>query len=196
MDYQLITMGLSAGGLQALSVLLAALPGDFSLPIAIVQHRSRDSHALATVLQEDSRLRVCEVEDKMPFDYAQVFLAPSDYHVLVEDGYFALSTEAPVTYSRPSIDVFFESAADQLGPAVIGVVMTGANRDGSVGLARIHRAGGHAIVQDPATAEVAVMPRAALETVPGACVLSLPEIADHLIALAHDGHAACARGAS
>ena len=142
MDYRLIVMGLSAGGLQALSVLLPALPANFSLPIAIVQHRSRDSHALATVLQEDSRLRVCEIEDKMPLDYAQVYLAPPDYHALVEDGYFALSTEAPVTYSRPSIDVFFESAADQLGPAVIGVVLTGANRDGRSDSRASDRAGG------------------------------------------------------
>lgn len=195
MGCRLIGIGVSAGGLHALSEVLGGLPGDYSIPIAIVQHRARDSHALAALLQDRSKLRVCEIEDKMPLNWASVHLAPPDYHVLIESDHYALSTDAPVTFSRPSIDVFFESAADSLGAAMVGIVMTGANRDGSAGLARIHRAGGHAIIQDPTTAEVAVMPRAAQKAVPDAHVLTLPGIVLHLADLEKGRHAACAEEA-
>lgn len=184
MNYELVVIGVSAGGLHAVGTILSQLDAEFPIPMAVVQHRARESDALALVLQEEARLRVCEIEDKMPFEAGKVYIAPPDYHVLVDAGHFALSVDAPVTYSRPSIDVLFESAADEIGSRLVGVVLTGANRDGARGLRRIADRGGHTVVQDPNTAEVAVMPRAALELVPEACVQPLEGIADHLGRLA------------
>lgn len=187
--YDLIAIGTSAGGFEAVCTLLGLLPADFSIPVAVVQHRSRDSDALATLLQDCSGLRVCEVEDKMPVEPG-VYIAPPDYHLLIDDGAFALSTEGLVGYSRPSIDVFFDSAADAYGPGVIGVVLTGANKDGARGLQKIAARGGQAVVQDPATADVDVMPAGALELVTRARVLTIPQIAEHLIELERLQHAA------
>ena len=183
-SFDLIVIGVSAGGLTAVSSILKGLPPDFPIPIAVVQHRARESDALALVLQESSGIQVCEIEDKMAYAPGRAYVAPPDYHVLIDDGHFALSVDAPVTYSRPSIDVLFESAADELGPRLIGVVLTGANSDGARGLRRIAERGGQTIVQDPDTAEVAYMPRAALEAVPQARVLPLAAIPIHLRKLA------------
>jgi two-component system chemotaxis response regulator CheB len=182
-QFELIVVGVSAGGLTALSVLLAGLNTGFTIPIAVVQHRSRDSNALAAILQQSTALVLCEIDDKMTFEPGSIYVAPPDYHTLIDSGHFALSVDAPVGYSRPSIDVLFESAADALGPRLLGIVLTGANRDGARGLRRIVDHGGHAIVQDPETAEVAVMPRAALELVPEARVLPLSEMASYLNSL-------------
>ncbi len=178
--FSLIVIGVSAGGLNALSTLLRELADDFTIPIAIVQHRSRDSDALALVLQACTELRLCEIEDKMPYEGGRVYIAPPDYHTLIDDGHFALSVDALVTYSRPSIDVLFESAADVLGRRLAGMVLTGANHDGARGLRRVADRGGHTIVQDPSTAEVAVMPRAALELVPDAHVVPLSGLGAYL----------------
>ena len=184
MAFAIVAMGVSAGGLTAVSAILQGLNADFPIPIVVVQHRAKESDALALVLQEASRLRVCEIEDKMPIEPGKVYIAPPDYHVLVDDGHFALSVDEPVTYSRPSIDVLFESVADEYGADTIGVVLTGANRDGSEGLKHIRKVGGHVIVQDPGTAEVPYMPRAALEAVPDAQVLTLAAIGPQLRRLA------------
>jgi two-component system, chemotaxis family, protein-glutamate methylesterase/glutaminase len=182
--YRLIVVGVSAGGLFALRTLVAGLPEGFDIPVAIVQHRSRDSLLLCDLLQECSALPVGEVSDKEEIAGGRVYVAPPDYHLLVEErGWFALSTDEPVRYSRPSIDVLFLSAADAYGMDIIGVVLTGANADGARGLRRIADAGGHAVVQDPATAEVRMMPQAALRAVPEACVLPLEEIPRHLAAI-------------
>lgn len=179
-DYKLIVIGVSAGGLTALGTILHGLPADFRVPIAIVQHRARESDALASVLQDTTKLRLCEIDDKMMFSEGGAFIAPPDYHVLVEADHFALTVDEPVTFARPSIDVLFESAADQFGKQLIGVVLTGANADGSRGLRRIVDRGGTALVQDPATAEVIYMPRFAREAVPEAEVLPLSGIAARL----------------
>ena len=178
--YRLIVVGVSAGGLFALRTLVSALPAAFDIPIAVVQHRSKDSEALCELLQECTRLRVAEASDKEPIEPGLVYVAAPDYHLLVEPGYFALSTDEPVRYSRPSIDVMFASAADAYGADVIGIVLTGANADGARGLQKIVARGGYAIVQDPSTAEVKVMPQSAIKAVPGACVLPLERIAPHL----------------
>src|SRR5690606_33341838 len=127
---------------------------------------------------------VCEVEDKLPLAPGQIFLAPPDYHLLVGDGQFALSTDAPLHHARPSIDVLFESAAATYGPAAIGVVLTGASEDGAAGLAAIDHQGGLALVQDPAEAECAVMPRAALGRAANARAMPLAAIGPALVALA------------
>jgi two-component system, chemotaxis family, protein-glutamate methylesterase/glutaminase len=156
---------------------LGGLPPRFNVPVVIVQHRHRDSdQLLVSLLQEHTTLRGQEVEDQTEIEGGSVYVAPPDYHVLVDKGTLALSTDEPVRYSRPSIDVTFESAADAYAAATIGVVLTGANDDGSRGLRRIADRGGRAIVQDPATADSAVMPTAALRAVPNADVVKLDEL--------------------
>ena len=178
--YRMVVVGASAGGLFALRTVMAGLPADFPLPIAVVQHRARESQLLCELLQECTGVRVQEVTDKEEIGPG-VFVAPPDYHLLLDpDGYFSLTTDEPVRFSRPSIDVLFESAADVYGMDAVGVVLTGANADGTRGLRAIADAGGHAVVQDPATAEIRVMPQSALRAVPDACVLPVDQIAAHL----------------
>jgi two-component system, chemotaxis family, protein-glutamate methylesterase/glutaminase len=183
MARSLVMIGVSAGGLDAVCTLLGHLPAGLRLALVVIQHRSKDSNALCEVLEACTPLPIHEVVDKTAIEPGHVYLAPPDYHLLVEDGFFSLSIDAPELYSRPSIDVAFESAADACGPEVVGVVLTGANHDGARGLRRIADAGGEVIVQDPTTAEVAVMPTAALRAVPEAAVLTLERIARRLVAL-------------
>jgi two-component system chemotaxis response regulator CheB len=182
--YEIVVVGTSWGGLNAVRSLIRALPADYDIPVLVVQHRHRDSEALlAQFLQQHTRLRVCEGEDKQPVEPGRVFIAPANYHVLVERGYLSLSTEAPVRYSRPSIDVAMTSAAHSYGHRSVGVVLTGANADGAHGLSSIAATGGLAVVQDPKTAEVAAMPAAALRAVPGARVFALERIGPFLAEL-------------
>lgn len=182
--YDLVVVGTSWGGLSALRTLVAGLPDSFQMAVTLVQHRHRDSdHLLRTLLQESSALRVWEVEDKMPLEHGHIYVAPPNYHTLVEPGHFSLSTEAPVRFSRPSIDVTFSSAADSYTHRTVGIVLTGANADGADGLRRISDRGGLAIVQDPDTAESRIMPAAAREAVPRARVMSLQAMAAFLTTL-------------
>lgn len=170
-----------------MSKLLGELPGDFPVPIVVVQHRSKDSdRLLAQLLQDATELEVCEIDDKDVLEAGKVHVAPADYHVMIERGYLSLTIEAPVRYSRPSIDVMFVSAADAYGKEAIGVVLTGANADGSSGLAHIVQHGGKALVQAPKTAEIPVMPEAAIRAVPSAEVLALPDIGKRLIELSQE----------
>jgi len=183
--FEIAVIGTSWGGLAALHQLFAALPSSFQLPIVVVQHRHKESgQFLPRVLQDDTRLCVCEVEDKAPIIGGNVYIAPADYHVLVERGHLSLSTDHPVAFSRPSIDVTFVSAADAYRERAVGVVLTGANSDGARGLKRIADRGGLAIVQRPETAESPTMPAAALKSVPAARSLTLAEIATTLSSLA------------
>lgn len=178
-------VGASWGGLAALTTLFSELPGDFKLPLVVVQHRSRHAdNLLASLLQDVTRLRVVDVEDKEPLIAGSVYVAPANYHLLVEDGHLSLTTDPLVRFSRPSIDVTFTSAADAYRSATLGVVLTGANEDGSRGLRRIVDLGGKAIVQDPATAESKAMPLAAIEAVPEAEVIPLAGISARLVQLA------------
>jgi len=180
--YDLVVMGTSTGGLHALTRLLSDLPASFPLPIAIVQHRSRDSdERLSQLLSGSSRIPVHEAEDKEPLRSPGVYLSPPDYHLLVEPDSVALSTEEPVAYSRPSIDVLFESAAYSHGGSVIGVLLTGANQDGTRGLRQIKERGGYVIVQNPDSAESAFMPKHAVRNLLPDRVLNLEQIADELI---------------
>ena len=182
--YDIAVVGTSWGGLAALRALVSGLPGSFSMAVVLVQHRHKDSDQLLRVLlQEQTELMVCEIEDKMPIIHGGVYVAPPDYHTLVEPGHFSLSTDAPVRYSRPSIDVTFLSAADSYAHRTVGIVLTGANADGSSGLRRISDRGGMALVQDPATAESPAMPAAAVQAVPRARVMPLPEIISYLAGL-------------
>ena len=174
----LVVIGASWGGLHAVSTILAGLPPAFDTPSAIVQHRAEESDGLLVgLLQAVTTLRVCDVEDKETIRAGHVYIAPPDYHLLVDDGHFSLSVDAAVRYSRPSIDVALASAADTCGAAVVGVLLTGANDDGARGLRRVVDRGGRALVQDPATAEVRTMPEAglrALADAPSARWASVP----------------------
>jgi two-component system, chemotaxis family, protein-glutamate methylesterase/glutaminase len=167
--------------------LLGGLPDDFPIPIVVVQHRSKDSdRLLVQLLQDATGLKVCEIEDKDVLCAGTVHVAPADYHVLVESGYLSLTLEEPVRFSRPSIDVMFTSAADAYGSETIGVILTGANEDGASGLADIVQRGGCAFIQDPKTAEIRIMPEAAIRAVPSAKVLSLDHLALRLIELSRE----------
>ncbi len=184
MGYEIVVVGTSWGGLSAVRELVVGLPAEFGLPIAIIQHRHKQSDGLMTALVQDRTvLPVCEVEDKAPIAAGTIYIAPPDYHLLIDDGHFALSTDDPVRYSRPSIDVTFDSAADAYGSGAVGVILTGANDDGASGLKRIFDRGGLALIQLPGTAESPTMPAAALRTVPQARVLTIAEISAAIIAL-------------
>jgi two-component system chemotaxis response regulator CheB len=187
MPYSVVAVGTSWGGLAALTKLLGALPETYKLPVVVVQHRGKDSdRLLAQLLQDATGLNVCEVEDKDPLTPGTVHVAPANYHLLLDDGYISLTIEEPVRFSRPSIDVTFGSVADAYGPRAIGVVLTGANEDGSLGLMEIAARGGKALVQDPKTAEMPIMPTAAINAVPSAEVLPLDRIARRLVELSEE----------
>ncbi len=181
MAIDLVVIGSSLGGLHALGVLLGGLPGSFSLPVAIVQHRGKETgDGLRHQLQKTCLLDIEEVEDKAPITGGKIYLAPADYHLLVDGRNFALSIEGPVDYSRPSIDVFFESAAFYFGPRLVGVILTGSNKDGAFGVTKIKEEGGTVVVQDPVTAESPIMPRAANAAVTPDYILPLDQIAGFL----------------
>lgn len=185
MRVEVIAIGTSLGGLNALLAVLGALPADLRAPVLVVQHRGAGADAsLVTLLREHTQLSVVEADDKTTIAAGTVYIAPADYHLLVEGrGTLALSTEAPVRSARPSIDVLFETAAEAYGPSLLAVLLTGASADGAAGLARVKTLGGRAIVQDPATAECATMPLAALAATAVDYVLPLDAIGAHLMSL-------------
>jgi two-component system, chemotaxis family, protein-glutamate methylesterase/glutaminase len=172
------------GGLLALQTLLAGLPSGLAASLAIVQHRGKDpGQGLAKLLQQSCALPVCEPDDKETIRTGHVYLAPADYHLLIERGRIALSTGEQVQRARPSIDVLFESAAEAYGAQVLAVVLTGASADGALGAVRVKALGGRVVVQEPATAESGVMPRAAIAATQVDKVLPLAEIATFLAAI-------------
>lgn len=181
-EAEAVVIGASAGALEALSVILPALPAQFSLPLMIVVHLPPDKQSvMAELFQASCRINVREAEDKEPINGGTAYFAPPDYHLLVEaDRHLSLSGDDPVLYSRPSIDVLFESAADAYGPALIAIVLSGSNQDGAAGLKAVFDCGGVAIVQSPDEAFASAMPEAAKASCPGAQVLSLGEIAAYL----------------
>jgi two-component system chemotaxis response regulator CheB len=162
-----IALGVSTGGLDALKRLLGAVPGTFPVPILVVQHLSSEGEStLAALLDAQSPLRVQEAEpDQWPRP-GHAYLAPANYHLQVElDGRLSLSTDPLVNFARPSVDVLFETAAAAFGPALAGIILTGAGSDGALGLKAIKQHGGLAIIQDPADAACPAMPRAAMAAV-------------------------------
>ncbi len=178
MTARAIVIGTSAGGVQALSRILPALPERFPAPVLIVIHvPPRKGNALIELFEKKCALVVKEAEDKEPLADGVIYFAPPNYHLLVEAGSsVALSSDEPINHSRPAIDVLFETAADAYGKALTGIILTGANHDGAAGLKAVGEAGGVAIVEDPATAEVATMPAAALAACPSARAMALDEI--------------------
>jgi two-component system chemotaxis response regulator CheB len=185
MTYEIVAVGASWGGLHAVERLLEGLPDDFPPALVIAQHRGADASAqgLSGLLERHARRPVREAADKDAILAGGIYLAPADYHLLVEPGHFSLSVDDRVQHARPSVDVLFESVADAYRERAVGVVLTGANRDGAAGLARIKRLGGVAIVQDPDEAEAATMPAAALRATEADAILPLAEIAPFLIGL-------------
>ena len=177
-----VVIGVSAGGIKALGAILPALPTDYPVPILVVIHLppSRKS-IIAELFQDKCLLEVREAEDKEILAPGVVYFAPPDYHLLVEtDLSLSLSSEEPVMFSRPSIDVLFETAAEAYGEGLVGIILTGANPDGALGLKAIAAAGGRAIVQTPAHAYAPAMPEAALQSCPEAAAMDLEEIAAYL----------------
>jgi len=183
--YDLVCIGASWGGLKAVGQVLADLPAELDLPIAIAQHRHPDSPegTLAQLLQAQTNRAVLDVEDKMAIEPRHVYIAPPNYHLLVERGSFALSVDERIQFARPSIDVLFETAAHAYGSGVIGIILTGANDDGAHGLARIKRVGGVAVIQDPLGAARRTMPDAAIAATVADAILPLDAIGKFIYGL-------------
>jgi two-component system chemotaxis response regulator CheB len=183
-----IVIGASAGGIEALMMLLPGLSATLTIPIFIVLHLRRDRPSLlADIFARKCPLPVCEAQDKEPVQPGTVYFAPPDYHLLIDEGpRLALSSDEPLNYSRPSIDVLFESAADFYGQRLLGIILTGANADGAAGLAAVSNAGGITIVQQPHSAQVKSMVVSALNRNPASCVLELEEISALLATLNQD----------
>lgn len=188
MPPRLVVMGASQGGVAALRPLLAALPEDFPAALVIILHRDKEESGDLIPLLD----RICALPHRFPLDKerivpGRVYIAPPNYHLLVEDDHFAFSLDAPENFARPSIDVLFESAAKACGAGVTGIVLTGMGRDGVLGLAAIQRHGGLALVQSPSEAASPEMPLAALVAVPNARQLTLKELSAWLANLNKPG---------
>ena len=181
--YQLIVIGASLGGSVALKKVLSKLPSDFGFPIAAVIHRapSPGKDILSSVLQVNDSVKVVEAEDKMSIDKAHCYIAPADYHLLIDDEHFALSSGEKINYARPSIDVLFESAADYIQTGLIAILLTGNSADGSKGLKAVKENGGLVIIQDPLEAEAPLMPSFASKYVNPDYILTLDNIAQFLL---------------
>ncbi len=182
MPYKAVAIGSSAGGINALKTILPQLPENFQAAIFIIQHISPSSESyMAKFLDNISAIRVKEADEKEKIMPGTAYVAPPNYHLLIEEDFtLSLSVEAKVNYSRPSIDVTFETAALAYGNQLIGIVLTGANSDGAKGLKIIKDAGGLTIVQDPGEAESSIMPLSAIDTADPHKVLKLNEIAAFL----------------
>jgi two-component system, chemotaxis family, protein-glutamate methylesterase/glutaminase len=182
MPAQAVVIGVSAGALEALSIILPSLPREYSLPVMVVVHVPPDkTSVLVDLLAAKCVVRVVEAADKEPICRGTAYFAPPGYHLLVEmDKSLSLSNDQPVHYSRPSVDVLFESAADAYGAALVAVILTGANHDGANGMKAVIHAGGRGIIEHPDRAYASAMPEAAMALCPTALVLSLEEIAFYL----------------
>lgn len=177
-----IAIGASAGGIEALTLLLPALPARLRVAVFVAVHLPPSQPSLLVeIFGPRCAMAVREAQDKEAVEPGTIYFAPPDYHLLIDRGpRLALSTDEPVLFSRPAIDVMLESAADIYGDGLMGIVLTGASEDGAAGLAAVHHAGGLTLVQDPSTALASAMPRFALARCPAARSLSLPQIADLL----------------
>ncbi len=181
--FRAIVIGSSAGGLRALHNVLSGLPSEFPIPIAIVQHqKSNSENLLSGLLDSRCSLDVISAVDKQEFKPGTVCIAPPNYHLLMESEIkLALSVDRRVNFARPSIDVLFETASRIMGPSLIGIILTGASRDGSLGLKSIRENGGYAIVQNPDEAESRFMPDSAIRTAGADEILPLDDISRRLI---------------
>lgn len=164
--YDAIVIGASAGGLYALISILKSLPSNYPIPVIVVQHRAKDERSLLEeVMQHKCNIGIKQADEKEVIQHGYVYFAPPNYHLLVEsNGTFSLSYDAPVNFSRPSIDVLFETAAEVYKKRLLGIILTGANKDGAQGMRKIRALGGTTIAQQPRTAEYPEMPQAAIST--------------------------------
>ncbi|WP_317897102.1 chemotaxis protein CheB [Aurantibacillus circumpalustris] len=185
MQYKAIVIGVSLGGMNAMKVLFASLPSTFSIPIIIVQHiGARSDNMWINFINTTSNLKLKEVREKEKVELGNVYVAPANYHLLVEmDETFSLTIDQRVNFARPSIDVLFESAAAAYKDKLIGIILTGSNKDGAAGVKRIQEYGGLVVVEDPETAESNTMPLAAIATTKPDHILPLKKIVDLLIQL-------------
>lgn len=185
MYYEAIVIGTSSGGMNALKFLFSALPVDFSIPIIIVQHIGpRSDNQWIKLLNNNSKLYLKEADEKEKIEHGKVYIAPPNYHLMIErNKTFSLTIDERVNYSRPSIDVLFESAAEAYKNKLIGVILTGSNNDGTKGIKRIKEYGGLTIAQDPKTAESSYMPASAIAAIQPDYILSLEDISNLLIKL-------------
>lgn len=183
LPYDVLAIGASWGGIEALSEIAAALPKDFPLAVVVVQHQHPHArNALCTILERAGRLPVHDVEDKDEMLAGHIYLAPANYHLLLErDRTFSLSLDAHVQFCRPALDVSFASLADALGPRIMSLVLTGANEDGAEGTRRIKAAGGYAMAQDPEGAVAPVMPAAAIATGRVDAILRVEQVVPHVL---------------
>jgi two-component system, chemotaxis family, protein-glutamate methylesterase/glutaminase len=188
LTYDVICIGASWGGLSAVGRVLSDLPPAVEVPIVLAQHRAVDSPegALAQILGSQSGRCIRDAEDKVTLEPGHVYIAPPDYHLLVERGSLALNVDERIQFARPSIDVLFESAADAYGPGVIGIILTGANEDGARGLKHIKDSGGVAVIQDPAGAARRTMPDAAIAATVADAILPLDAIGRFVYGLCVD----------
>lgn len=183
LEYEAVVIGVSAGGMEALEIILPSLPGDYKLPVIIVQHMHPNSdNFLAVHLNKKCQISVKEAEDKETIKAGIAYVAPPDYHLMIEeDRSFSLCISEKVNHARPAIDVLFETAADAYGSKLIGIILTGANTDGSQGLKRVKERGGLAIVQDPVSAAIDAMPRGAIAATDVDHVIPLAQIGPFLV---------------
>lgn len=190
LPYDVLAIAASWGGVEMLRRLVSELPPSWQLPVVIVQHQHAGSgRALERILSRVTHLAVRDVEDKDRLETGHVYIAPANYHLMLEDdGCFSLSLEAPVKYCRPAADVTFASLARVLHHRCIGLVLTGANDDGAEGTRTIKAAGGHTLAQSPASAEAPAMPEAAIATGMVDHVLEPAQIVPHLLQLLADGN--------
>ncbi len=177
-----VVIGVSAGAVDALSTIFSGLPANYPHVIVVVVHVPNvKCNSMIKLLQHKCRLEVVEVEDKQQLESGTIYIAPPDYHVMVEDpSTLSLTVEEPINFCRPSVDVLFETAAEVFKERLVGIVLTGANHDGAIGLATIIEEGGIGIVQEPAEAYASAMPEAAIRACPTAKIMSLEQIVHYL----------------
>ena len=183
MQYEAIVIGVSSGGMNAMKIIFSQLPKEFNIPIIIVQHIGSNSENMwIKLLNDKSNIELKEADEKEKIEKGKVYVAPANYHLLIErNKTFTLTIDERVNYARPSIDVLFETAAEAYKNKLIGVVLTGSNNDGTLGLKRIKECGGLTIVQDPDTAESYFMPASAIASIKPDHILPLEEIVKLLI---------------
>ncbi|NEW80024.1 MAG: chemotaxis protein CheB [Gelidibacter sp.] len=183
MKFEAIVIGLSSGGMSAMKMMFSILPKDFGIPIVIVQHINANSNGFwIKFLNDNSNLNIKEADEKEKIMPGNIYIAPPNYHLLIEKNKtFSLTIDERVNFARPSIDVLFETAAETYKEKLIGIVLTGANQDGTEGIKHIKEFGGLAIIQDPETAESSYMPASAMAAIKADYILPLAEIIALLI---------------
>ena len=184
-QYQAIAIGVSAGGLHALTTLFEQLPADYPIPVMVIQHRSRDpKDLLEEVLQHKCKITIKQADEKEKIKSGFVYIAPPGYHLLVEqDRTFSLSSDEHVSFSKPSIDVLFESASEVFKKKLVGMILTGANNDGAAGISAVKKYGGLTIAQYPPEAQFPFMPQAAIDKGGVDCIWTLKQIQKFLLEL-------------